>query len=419
MANSFNFPNWIAMKGLRRLTNKLLCAQFGNTQYGKEYKKEFAVGDTVRVPLPQKYTIRTGLTYTPQALGRPVTTIALQEPLGIDFEWDDFEAAVFMERQDAVIEEAYINPAMDQIAQEFDSRFATYAVQNTPNIVGVLGTDPTSFQTMNTAREILVQLAGWNGAKRRGMLIAPQVNTSLVNAAITYFNPSKNISDQYKDGVIGEAMGFTWYESMSLPSHTAGTYASTAAFSMNGANQQGSSILINCTAGDVFNDGDVLAIGTVGSTGVYAVNPMTRNRTTSARLRPFVVTQTTVATGATVTLPIYPSIFGPGSQFQNVDALNLANATVTFFPGTSSPSAKSGINGLAITSDAFALVGVPLEEPKNQQVSKTMRDPDTGIAVRFVRAWDPIQSKMINRWDACMGLGTLYADSGAVRILGA
>ncbi len=74
---------------------------------------------------------------------------------------------------------------------------------------------------------------------------------------------------------------------------------------------------------------------------------------------------------------------------------------------------------MAISTDAFALVGVPLEEPKNQQVSKTMRDPDTGVAVRFVRAWDPLQSKMINRWDVDMGFGVLYAENCAVRVLGA
>jgi hypothetical protein len=47
------------------------------------------------------------------------------------------------------------------------------------------------------------------------------------------------------------------------------------------------------------------------------------------------------------------------------------------------------------------------------------RDPQTGISVRFVRMFDPQQSKMVNRFDVCIGFGNLYNDQCAVRILGA
>jgi hypothetical protein len=47
------------------------------------------------------------------------------------------------------------------------------------------------------------------------------------------------------------------------------------------------------------------------------------------------------------------------------------------------------------------------------------RDKATGISIRYVRAWDPIQSKLINRWDVAFGFGVLYADSCAVKVLGA
>lgn len=419
MANAFNYANWVVMKGLRRLTNKLEVTQFANTTYTRQFAQDFAVGDTVRVPLPQKYVKREGMVFAPQPLGRPVTTISLNTPWGYDFQWDDFEKTVYMERQDSLIEEAYINPLMDQAAQDIDSKFAEFAILNTPNIVGVLGTDPTSFQTMNQAREQMVQLAGWKGAKDRGMIVAPQVNTSLVNAAIAYFNPASAISQQYKDGSIGRAMGFDWYESMSIVSTTCGTVTSAGALTMNGASQQGSSIAINCTNGDQFNKGTVLAIGTVGGTGVYAVNPMTRTRTTSARLKTFVVTSDVTATAATATLPIYPAIFGPGSQFQNVDALNANTAAVTLYPGTTSPSAKSGLNGLALSSDAFAMVSVQFDTPKGQQLSKTIRDPDSGISMRLVRFWDPIQGQWGTRLDLCVGFGVLYAENCAVRQLGA
>jgi hypothetical protein len=47
------------------------------------------------------------------------------------------------------------------------------------------------------------------------------------------------------------------------------------------------------------------------------------------------------------------------------------------------------------------------------------QDPDTGIAVRKVKAWDPVRSMDINRMDSLLGFGNLYQDNGACCIVGA
>jgi hypothetical protein len=413
-SNSFNYVDWLANESLRLLTNKLQVAQFFNTSYNKEYTKEFAVGETVRVNFPQRFEIRDGLAYTPQAISRRNTTVTVDQIFGVDFEWDSAEQALKLERGREKIKEEYLDPAMAQIAQEIDSRCALWAKNNTPNVVGALGTDPTSFTTFNQARQRMVEYAGWTGAKR-GMIIPPAVNVSLVGAAVQYFNPADAISKQYKEGSIGRNSGFDWYESMSLYTHTAGVWQTPASVTISGANQAGASLLLNCTSGDTFKKGDVFSIA-----NVLGVNPMTR-RTFGTAAKQFVVTADTTATAATVTVPIYPSIVGPGSPYQNVNALPASTALLTLFPGTTAPSTgpKSGINGLALNSDAFALVGVKLEIPKAVELASQERDPDTGISVRFVRAWDPQQSKMTNRFDVLIGFGNLYADQCAVRVLSA
>jgi len=411
--NQFLYSDWLSMEGLRLLKNKLQVAQFFNTDYNKEFTKEFAVGETVRIKFPQRFTIRDGIGYVPQAINRLNTTVTVDQIFGVDFEWDSVEQALKLERGQDAIKREYLEPAMAQIAQEIDSRCALFAKNNTPNIVGALGTDPTAFSTFNQARQRMVELACPPGGKR-GMIIPPSVNTSLVNAAVQYFNPADAISKQYKEGSIGRNSGFDWYESMSLYSHTAGTIAGTT-FTVSGAGQSGSSLVVTLGAGDSLAVGDVISIGSV-----YPVNPMTRRRTQSSTTKQFVVTKAiNSATGGAGadTLSIYPPIYGPGSQYQNVDALPADGATVTVFAGTTAPAGKSGINGLAIHEDAFALVGVKLETPKAVELATQTRDPETGISLRFVRQFDSIQSKMVNRFDVLMGFGVLYADNCAVRVL--
>lgn len=408
-ANTFNYTDWLSMESLRLLLNKLQVAPFFNTDYNKEFTKEFAVGETVRVNFPQKFTIREGLGYNPQSIDRLNTTVTVDQIFGVDFEWDSAEQALEMERGREKIQKEYLDPAMAQIAQEIDSRCALWAKNNSPNVVGALGTDPTSFQTINQARQRMVELAGWTGSKR-GMIIPPSVNVSLVNAAVQYFNPADAISKQFKEGSIGRNSGFDWYESMSLYEHTAATWAGTVECTA-AVSSGASSLTLTCTNGDTFKKGDVFSIA-----GVNCVNPMTRRSTGSAKT--FVVTSADqTISGTSATISIYPTIYGPGSQYQNVDALPAAGADLTLFPGTTSPNGKSGINGLAINKDAFALVGVKLAVPKAVELASQSTDPNSGISVRFVRMFDPQQSKMVNRFDVLLGFGNLYADSCSVRVL--
>lgn len=412
--NGFQYVDWLTMEGLRILKNKMVCGQFANMDHNSDYEQEFAVGQTIRVPLPQRWTVRNGLQYQEQPINRIYTTIACDQIFGIDFGWDSAEAALKMERGRERVRQQYLEPAMVQLAQEIDSRFALFAYQNTPNIAGVLGTDPTSFQTINQARQRMVELSGWQRGGPKGLVIPPSVNTSLVNAAIQYFNPASDISRQYRDGSIGTNSGFDWYESMSLYSHTAGVWQTPSAVTISGSGQSGSTLLLNCTSGDTFKQGDVIAVALV-----YAVNPVTRRVPTTATTKQFVITADTTATAATVTVPIYPAIYGPGSQYQNVDALPVTTSLVTLFPGTTTPSTgpKSGIQALALQRDAFMMVGVKLEMPKAVELSSQTRDPETGISVRFVRAWDQNLSRMTNRFDVLMGFGVGYAENAAVRIL--
>lgn len=413
MANVFNTVDWLTAESLRMLVNKSQVAQFFNTDHNKEFQREFAVGETVRVKLPQRFTIRNGLKYAAKPINRKYTTVALDQIFGIDFEWDGYEQAVKMERSEAELKREYIDPAMSQLATELDSRCALWATNNTNNVVGALASNPSgaTVTTYSKARTLLNQNSCPPG--ERGMIITPQMQQDFINGGtITtpQFNPASELSRQYKEGSVGKYNGSDWYESNNLYQVTAGTVA--GALTVNGASAGGSSIAITCTAGDTFNVGDRFNIGLVNN-----ANPA--NRRSTGALKMFVVTQPLTGLGsgnAADVLQFSPPIAGPGDQYQNVDALPAAGATITMWPGTNSPNGKSGVLGLNLHRDAFALVSVKLAEPKSMEIARTMRDPATGISIGFVRGFDIDEHKMKNRFDVVIGFGNLYPDNCAVAI---
>lgn len=419
MANQYAFTDWLAMEALRVLKNKLSCAEIFNMDYIPEYDKPFAVGETIRVPLPQRWVTTTGLAYQEQAINTQYTTATIDQVKGVHFQWNSFDEALKLQRGDERMRRDFVESPMAAIAQTIDSKAAEWATYNTNNIVGALGTNPSAMSTYNSARARLVENACPPGDRDRRMIISPGMQVSITSANSTIFNPQQVIGDSFRDGVLGTGAGFGgWYESMSLINTTASVWQTPASVTVSGAGQSGSSLLLNCTSGDTFVRGTVISLASVNN-----VNPQTRQSTGTAKQ--FVITQSVTASAATVTVSISPAIVGPGAtdtdaQYQNVDALPGNTALVTQYPGTTSPETpKSGRNGLAIHRNAFALVGVKLAAPENGGgiISSQKQDPQTGLSVRFVRAWDNIQSRWTNRYDVAFGFGNLYPDNCAVRVL--
>jgi hypothetical protein len=154
---------------------------------------------------------------------------------------------------------------------------------------------------------------------------------------------------------------------------------------------------------------------------VNTVNPMTRRVPGHATNKVFTITQALTAAGGAGadTINFLPPIYGPASQYQNVDALPVGGVALTLWPGTTAPNGKVGTVGLNLTRDAFAFVGAKLYSPKAVEESGSAQDPDTGLSVRKVKAWDPVRSVQVNRMDSLFGLGNLYQDNGAVAVAGA
>ena len=412
-ANTFLNTSWVNLEILRLLLNKLVISEYFDRSFEREFNREFAPGSTVTIKYPQRFQAIDGMGYVPQGISRISTTVALDQWVQVGFEWDDYEAAVKLERSESELRENYFDPAAAAIAQSIDSRCAQFAYQNSSTLVGVLGTDPTTVGTYYSARQKLQEKACPPG--KRAMCISSSMMTALGTNITNVFHPADEITSQWKEGAIGRLALFDFYESNSLYTHTAGTWASTV--SVNGANQQGTSLAITATAGDTFNVGDKFSIANVNT-----VNPMTYRYPGKPALQTFTVTQSLTAVGggsAADVLQILPAIYPPGNQYQNVDALPAGGAQLTLFPGTTTPNGLKGTVGLGLSRFAFALVGAKLYVPSAVEKAGAAQDPDTGISVRKVKAWDPVRSMQVNRMDSLFGRGALYQDNCAVVVLGA
>jgi hypothetical protein len=398
------------MEVLRLLLNGLEIMEQFETKWNKEFNRDFAVGDTVTLKKPARFIIRDGLAYTPQAIVRQSTTISLDQIFGIDFEWDDYEAAVKMERSKEELRKNYLDPAASKLAQELESRGALFAYQNTPSVFGALGTNPTTSSPILDAENRLQDMSAPMGDRK--LILSSRMHSSFLANQNVQFNPASEIARQYKKGSVGSAWGWDWYRANSLRRHTAGTWV--GAVTVSTAGQSGSTLNVVCTTNDTFKKGDSFSI-----LNVNFVNPNTLRVPSGNQVKHFKITADTIGVGSAAALPIFPSIVGPGSPYQNVDALPAAGAALTLWPGTASPNGKSGTVGLGLSRMAFGLVWATFDSPKAVEMATTTKDEQTGASVSFVRQWDIDARKNKNRYDMCVGFGNLYPDECAVAVVGA
>lgn len=416
MANTFNNvqtkASWVAMKGLDLLVNGLHVAPYFDTSYSGEYAQKFAIGRTLTIPLSQRIRPRTDMTYNPGAMDKPTTTLPIDQVRGYDLEWESIEKALDMERGEQRVEDLYLKPAVAYLRQEIDKYCAQFAAQNANMVVGALGTNASTLDgTSAAAKQALEQMGGFPDDGDVACCLPPAVLRAIKTSNIGYFNNQTDLGKTWRTGNIGHADGMDFYSSNSLYRHTAGTWAGTVECSS--ANQSGSTLNVTCTTGDTFKQGDKFTIAAVNE-----VNLMSRILTTSAAAgtKYFTITADVTGVASAAALPIYPPIYGPTSNYQNVDALPANGADLTLWTGTSSPNGKTGKLGLVITPGAFLLAAVKLEEPTAVELCKQYQDPKTGIALRFIRQWDNILSRMTNRFDMTFGCGVGLAEQAAVVI---
>ena len=425
MAGSHVFTSWVAPRITDLTLNKLGVASGMSRAWERDFEREFAVGDTVLVKDKQQYFVNDGfdITNNIQPIDRRFSQIVVDRAKSVAVDWDSIEKALQMERSEEEIEEAILEPMTDFLAQAIDSDAAEFIHDNTPNVEGILGTDPTAFATFDQLRERLFKLGGWEGARRRTLALSPTAlgafrQTAATNAGFYNFQNSglaKDVRMSFRRGYIDKISDFDVFESMSLARHTVGTWGGTVEVTSAGATGGTNlepTLTLTCTANDDFNKGDKFSIAAVNE-----INPMTRQSNNA--LKQFTVRQDVDPSGTSVTISMWPPIIGPGSPYQNVDALPAAGADLTLWPGTTSPNGLTGANGIAFTDKAFALVGVDLPMPRNEEVQSKYTDPGTGLTFAIIRSFDHLKRSWVQRLDCLYGFGRMTQAANCAVVLGA
>ena len=234
-----------------------------------------------------------------------------------------------------------LRPQLASIASSIEAALLDAAVKATPNFVGTYGTVPSTMKVYNQARGKMQNALAPD--TERYVVFSTDSNIELVDASKAIFNPSEEISKQFKESYIGRAARADWFESVNLPVIT---NSGDVVAAVNGAAQADVSTLVVDGLSTAPTAGMVFTIA-----GVYDVHPLT-GAAYGTTLKQFVV----LPGSTTTAINMYPPI---KTTFPNKTVSNApADDAVITFGGSLSTAYRQN---LMWQRDAFtvAFVDVP------------------------------------------------------------
>jgi len=387
MTNSLLTPQQITREALRVLHNKLTFIGAINRQYDDSFAKSGAkIGDTLKIRLPNQFTVRSGATLAAQNVTEQSVSLQVGTQKGVDMNFSSLDLTLTLDDFSSRI----LEPAMAVLASALEAD-AVSMYKDVYQLVGTPGTTPNTLLTYLQARARLNNSLAPMDANRTTHL-SPLATATIVDALKGLFQDSSAIREQYREGSMGRTAGFDWYENPLVPTHTLGN--TVAGVQVSGAGQTGSSLNIKGVAnGNTFVRGTVFTIA-----GVFEVHPETKAAT--GRLQQFVVTADATMSTTTGSIGISPAITITGAS-QNVGASPADSAALTIVGSASTAYEQE----LAFHRDAFAFATADLVMPKG--VDFAAREVFDGVSMRIVRAYDINNDAFPCRIDVLYGYKTI------------
>ena len=391
MPNTILTPTAVTREALRILHQKLNFVGNVTRDYDDSYAKSGAkIGDSLKIRLPNQYTVRSGATLSAQDTTEQSVTLQVSNQKGVDVNFSSSELTLSLDD----FSKRILDPAMAVLAANIEADALNMYKDVYQSIWN--GGSAATYNKALDARVLLQRALA--PPSDRTMLLDPAAMADVVKDTKTLFNDDASIAKQFREGMVGRAAGFDWGENTLLPSHTRG--AADGAYVVNTSTgiTSGTATITVATGTGAANVGDVFTVA-----GVFSVHPETKAST--GQLQQFVVTA--AYAGGAGAISVSPTPITSGA-LQNITIVGAGAGKAVVWGGTASTAVQTG---LAFQKGAFAFATADLVLPDG--VDFAAREVYDGISLRIVRAYDINNDKFPCRIDVLYGYKTLRAQLAA------
>jgi hypothetical protein len=404
-ANALLTPTAVTREALRILHQKLNFIGSINRSYDESFAQSGGkIGDSLKIRLPNEYTVRTGKTLNAQGSSETSVTLTVATQAGVDMSFSSAELALELDDFSG----RFLEPAMSVLAAYIESS-ALAMYKDVNKEVSDVGAAMTFQDVLEAGKKLTDSLAPQDG---RTLLLTTQNNLDLVSGTSGLYNDRTKVGEQYRKGLIGnDFFGFdNVYQNTLLPLHTTGTDDGTGDYltDIAAGEADGSAGAINIDTGaGSFKQGDVIMIESL-----FAVHPETKVST--GKLMQFTVTADATPGAGGGSLSISPNIVTSGAR-QNCTGLADGKRIWKLESDESTAIGASAdyYVGLGYHKDAFAFASADLPLPKG--VHFAAREVMDGISMRVVSAYDINNDNMPTRIDVLYGFKAIRPEL-AVRL---